>query len=591
MKYILLSIFVLCAVGCRETTSTLLEDRSGLNLDFEQSGANNRPTKWYFSGSSYSTDLDSQIVVSGKKSLRIGFKDQVGDGYYVWCAKLPVDAVRGKKVTYLAHIRTESVTDGYVRLWFRVDGPNDSVLANDTMGVKGVSGTTEWKQYKIELPVDSTATHVEFGVHHGGKGIAWLDKVEILVDGKSYEKEIFTPTEKQIEWLREQSHPFKTPEAETGFEDLSWIKGAFGNAEIIGLGEATHGTKEFFQMKHRLTEYLANNMGYTIFAIEADMPECAQINSYVLGGPGNVHELLKNLSLVWNTKEVVALIEWMRSYNMSGRGRIEFTGFDMQADSIAAENVLTFLTKNEPTYAAVVRKKFSTIRQRITDAEINQSYGDPRFSTSITDAVEIFEHIQHGNYEKTTTQKEIDWAVQNANIVLQAAHSLLTDLYYSTSYRDSCMAVNIKWIKDHAAPDAKLILWAHNAHIAKGESWRMGDYLNKLYGKKYCAVGFKFHDGSYTAWSNGSVNSSYRAIPSYPGTLDWILHSLNMPRFILNLQSASTTDPQSNWLYQLLETKDISARANDEYLVGNVASEFDAIIFFDHTTPSEVLPN
>ena len=591
MKYILLSIFVLCAVGCRETTTTLIEDRSGLNLDFEQSGANNRPTKWYFSGDSYSTNLDSQIAVSGRKSLSIGFKNKIGDGYYVWCAKLPVEAVRGKKVTYLAHIRTESVTDGYVRLWFRVDGPNDSVLANDTMGVKGVSGTTEWKQYKIELPIDSTATHVEFGVYHGGKGIAWFDKVEILVDGKPYEKEIFTPTEKQIEWLKQQSHPFKTPQAGTGFEDLSWIKEAFGNSEIIGLGEATHGTKEFFQMKHRLTEYFANNNGNTVFAIEANMPESARINDYVQGGPGNVHELVDGLYFwTWNTKEVLALIEWMRNFNMSGKGHIEFSGFDMQADSIAAENVTSFLRKNNPQYAKVVSEKYGTIRRRIATAEMQQSQGDPSFTASINDAVDILDHMRNANYHTKASQKEIDWAVQNANIVLQAAQNGLTGLYYSPSYRDSCMAVNIKWIKDHTASGTKLILWAHNGHIAKRDSWMMGNYLNKLYGKQYCAVGFKFHDGSYTAWSNGSVNPNNYAVPSYPGTLDWILHSLNMPRFILNLQVASTTDPQSNWLYQPLETKDISAMATDEYIIGRVANEFDAIVFFDHTTPSEVIP-
>lgn len=322
MKLFLLSIIVF-TLGCdKSPTLPASEDPSGLNLDFEQVGARNRPVKWYVSaGKSYRVDLDSGVAFSGRRSLRITFLQQAeDDASFVWISKLPVDQVRGRKVTYTGYIRTAELTDGSACLWFRVDGPSDSVLAFDTMDVHGVSGTTAWKQYTIELSVDSSAINTDFGVRHDGKGIAWFDKFEILIDGKPYKRQVFTATDEQIEWLKEEAHPFNTPLVGSGFEDLAFVKDIVGDAEIVGLGEATHGTKEFFQMKHRLTEYLASSAGFTVFAIEAGMPEADMINDFVLGGPGNIRELMKELSVFWNTKEVESMIEWMRAFNTSGKG-------------------------------------------------------------------------------------------------------------------------------------------------------------------------------------------------------------------------------------------------------------------------------
>ena len=87
--------------------------------------------------------------------------------------------------------------------------------------------------------------------------------------------------------------PFDTAEAGHGFADLQPLKAVIGDARIVALGEGTHGTREFFRMKHRLTEFLAAEMGFTLFAIEANMPEAYRINEYVLTGKGDPKELLR----------------------------------------------------------------------------------------------------------------------------------------------------------------------------------------------------------------------------------------------------------------------------------------------------------
>lgn len=157
----------------------------------------------------------------------------------------------------------------------------------------------------------------------------------------------------QVEWIRAKAIPLKTVEAGNGFDDMMPIKGIVGDARVVALGEATHGTREFFQLKHRMVEFLAEQMGFTIFTIEANMPEAYQLNDYVLHGKGDPKTLLRGMYFwTWQTEEVLAMIEWMREFNQSGMGHIEFTGFDMQTPTIAAEIVRKYVRQHDPSYLA-----------------------------------------------------------------------------------------------------------------------------------------------------------------------------------------------------------------------------------------------
>ncbi len=153
----------------------------------------------------------------------------------------------------------------------------------------------------------------------------------------------------ELDWLKTNVAPIKSPEAGTGFEDLAPLKRMVGNARIVSLGECTHGTREVFQMKHRLLEYLAAHCGFTLFSIEASMPEAYRLNDYVLEGKGDPAKLIAGMYFwTWNTEEVLTMVQWMRQFNESGKGRIEFTGFDMQTPDVAMENVARFLQANDP---------------------------------------------------------------------------------------------------------------------------------------------------------------------------------------------------------------------------------------------------
>lgn len=160
-----------------------------------------------------------------------------------------------------------------------------------------------------------------------------------------------------VDWVRKHAVSLQTPEAGHGFTDMQPLKKMIGKARIVSLGEATHGSREFFQLKHRMLEFLATEMGFTIFSIEANMPEAYRLNDYVLNGNGDPAKLIKGMYFwTWNTQEVLDMVLWMREFNKSGKGRVQFTGFDMQTPDVAADNVRDFVDKQDTEYADALHK-------------------------------------------------------------------------------------------------------------------------------------------------------------------------------------------------------------------------------------------
>jgi erythromycin esterase-like protein len=152
-------------------------------------------------------------------------------------------------------------------------------------------------------------------------------------------------------WIRQNAIPFKTASAGSGLEDLEPLGAIIGDARIVGLGEPTHGTREAFQFKHRLLEYLVEKKGFRIFSIEANMPESYALNAYVQGGDGDPRKLIAGMYFwTWNTEEVFQMVEWMRGWNARNPGStpLQFTGFDMQTDTVAASIATEYVKTHLP---------------------------------------------------------------------------------------------------------------------------------------------------------------------------------------------------------------------------------------------------
>ncbi len=210
----------------------------------------------------------------------------------------------------------------------------------------------------------------------------------------------------QVAWVRHHALAFDTVEAGHGFDDLEPLREVVGDARIVALGEGTHGTREFFQMKHRLVEFLASEMGFTIFAIEANMPEAYRVNDYVQGGKGDPQRLIGGMYFwTWNTEEVLAMCEWMQEFNATGAGTLAFTGFDMQTPQVAMETVREFVADHEPGYADELDKVYARA------AKIEALYGGPFGVVSAQFPVEeaAGKHVRYAGYIKTKDLED-GWA-------------------------------------------------------------------------------------------------------------------------------------------------------------------------------------
>ncbi len=200
------------------------------------------------------------------------------------------------------------------------------------------------------------------------------------------------------EWIRSHAIALHTVEAGHGFEDMRQIARVVGDSRIVALGEATHGTREFFQLKHRILEFLASQKGFTIFSIEANMPEAYRLNDFVLNGKGDPKQLLKGVYFwTWDTEEVLNMILWMREFNRSGKGRIEFTGFDMQTPNVAMDMVRRFLLGRDDSFFNTVDSIYAEVAHRTEATQPSFGVATGTFPVELAAG----KHIEFGGYIKT----------------------------------------------------------------------------------------------------------------------------------------------------------------------------------------------
>lgn len=376
-----------------------------------------------------------------------------------------------------------------------------------------------------------------------------------------------------VQWIRANAIPLKTVQAGNGFADMEPLTKIVGNARIVALGEATHGSREFFQLKHRMLEFLATRMGFTIFSIEANMPETYRLNDYVLDGKGDPAQLLKGMYFwTWDTKEVLEMIQWMREFNRSGKGRIEFTGFDMQTPTVAAQIARDFASKNDPDFLPFIQQAVPALDDAAGKAQWREILGH-------------FNSLKPTYLARGASPKDVDWAIQNARVVLQCLQMKSGEIT-----RDHAMAENVKWILDQS-PKAKMVLWAHNGHVASGGNM-MGSELRRMYGDEMVVFGFAFDQGSFQAVEQGSGLRNFTVTPAPAGTLDATLAASGIPIFVLDLNRIPADSSAAAWLKKPQRTRSIGAvysEASNYFTELSPQANFDAILFVNHTTAA--VPN
>ncbi len=556
-----------------------------LDLDFEQPECTTDWLEVNNGRAPYENRIDPSVSQSGQQSFRVSYARQTPwvstAGYGGMQQNLPMNEVAGRRLKLGGFIRSEGITAGFAGFWMVIIN-QDGTTKFVEMSSHGVRGTTPWSHHEVEIDVPLNASWGFIAFVLPGNGTAWFDNLSLEVDGKPWKQgqppHLPTPSPGHVNWVQQNAIPVTSVQAGNGSADLQPLKEVLGDAKIVSLGEATHGTKEFFQMKHRLLEFLVTEMGFTHFSIEANMPEAYKLNDYVLTGQGDPAELLEGVYFwTWNTQEVLDMIHWMRAYNASGKGPVQFTGFDAQISWGAADNLRAFLAAADPAYLAAADSILDRIEiventRRLTAADLAAARG-------------LFDTIssRRNDYLASFSAEHVDWMIQNARVVVQVVEGMA-----GITPRDQSMAENVGWILDHAPAGSKIVLWAHNGHVNKKPGF-MGQYLDDRYGDDMYVLGFNFGEGRYNAYGRQGL-SSQQAHPPVQGSLETLFDATGMPRFILDLRHTGEEAPGLWFRQPRLVQSHGSLALHCAFSPSVAAEDYDGLIWINPMTPSVLLP-
>ena len=356
--------------------------------------------------------------------------------------------------------------------------------------------------------------------------------------------------------LRQHAQPLATVQAGRALDDLAPFGRAVGDARIVALGEATHGTREFFQMKHRLLEYLVKEKGFTVFAIEANWPEALAVDRYIKTGEGDPKAALAGMYFwTWNTQEVLDMIEWMRAYNKAPgvHPTLTFTSFDMQTAGVAINRVLEYLRQASPAEVAGVEVGYAEVQK--LGSQRGRVYDDGA-KTAAERAETVVKLLDSRREALVKDSSPSAWrdARQAAEIARQAATMRIASK--GGGYRDEMMARNVEWLAKEVHPTEKIVLWAHNGHVGFGAEAgfkSMGAWLREKLGAQIYVLGFAFRRGELRAVGVEKGNPTggpaiQQASPSPEGTGDAVLSATGLPLFFLHLPDVSPTTALGRWL-------------------------------------------
>lgn len=570
------------ATGCDSKPYSTLR-----NLDFEYAADDGKPTQWGMPDTpyhGYATSLDSKQKRHGTASLRMEQTDPSKSGWAIFAQTLPASSVAGRDIELSGWIKTQDVATGFADLYLEESEQIDyNKFPLDTSN-RGVRYSAEWTRIFLKKHIGKHTSEVMIGGILKGPGKAWFDDFELTIDGERFRDTLIPApktrlTREERKELRKYIYPLRTFDpGEENSEDLNVLNGLIGKSSVAALGENSHGSSEIYKMKERLIRYMVKNLGFDIFSIEANMPESYRLNKYIHEGQGSPEQMIYGMGMwIWDTQEMLSLVEWMRTFNQLG-GEIVFTGIDMQSsdESVA---ILKAAFKDDGQATELLGIIDAALKKVLSYSSIGQFQIDPQIAGTIEcDLLQLESRINR----LSVNEEEKTWLRQNITLIRQfLGHGPL-------AWRDRCMAENLLWIK-RQNPSSRIVIWAHNGHIGKNTGI-MGDMLQDSLGADYVNFGFTFHDGKYTGVRRDGNEWVHDAQRAYPGTLEYLLGKLGEPLFILDLKKMREQgSPALAWIDDMRFRHVGVVKIENEFTDRCVTKLFDYLIFIRKTSPSRLL--
>jgi protein-L-isoaspartate(D-aspartate) O-methyltransferase len=381
-----------------------------------------------------------------------------------------------------------------------------------------------------------------------------------------------------------------------------------GNAKVVLLGEATHGTSEFYQIRARITRELVTRLGFTLVAVEADWPDACWIDRYVRHAerpPASGEPFRRFPTWMWRNREVAEFVEWLREHNAAltdPAGQTGFYGLDLYSmyGSIAA--VLDYLDRMDPSAAQVARERYACLTPWSGDpAAYGRAALTERQRSCEGPVVAILVDLlnQRLEYARRDGERFLD-AVQNARLVANAERYYRA-MYYgsvaSWNLRDQHMFDTLAMLLDFR-PDAKAVVWEHNSHIGDAAATEMGlrgehnvgRLCRQAFGEAAYLVGFGTDHGTVAAASNWDEPMEVmRVRPSRPDSYEQVCHQSAVPAFLLPLREPARPEVREELIPPRLERAiGVIYRPDTElqshYFQASLPHQFDEYIWLDGTS-------
>src|SRR5438045_59754 len=419
------------------------------------------------------------------------------------------------------------------------------------------------------------------------------------------------------EFVREIAQPLSG-----GAKEYDGLLQLIGDARVVLLGEASHGTHEFYFERAAITKRLVAEKNFTVLAIEADWPDASRVHRYLRGAnaDANSAEALSGFrrfpTWMWRNTVVVEFVEWLRRHNQSLDSKQAPTGFygmDLYSLHGSIDAVLNYLEKVDPDAASRARRRYSCFDHF---AQEPQEYGYAATVGAVEscedEVVDQLVELQRkaGEFLSRDGQvaaEELFFAEQNARLVKNAEEyyrSMFRGRASSWNLRDRHMVETIESLVAHlnGSRQPKAIVWAHNSHLGDARATEMsehgelnvGQLIRERFGNEAVLIGFSTHHGSVTAASDWGADAERKNVrPALGGSYEELFHETGLDRFWIDLRDVGEKVTSTVYGPRLERAIGVIYRPESErlshYLHARLPKQFDAIIHIDETRAVEPL--
>ena len=384
----------------------------------------------------------------------------------------------------------------------------------------------------------------------------------------------------------------------------------FADRKVVLLGEASHGTHEFYAARAAITRRFVEKHGFTIVAAEADWPDAAVLDHHIRHQhprEGAPRPFLRFPTWMWRNRVIAGLMHDLHAFNR-GRATEEMVGFyglDIYNMSGSIDAVLAYLDEHDPDAARVARERYGCLTPWQADPA---TYGRVALSKGYAECEQQVIAECRDLLRRTLHEDgEMFGAAMNARLVA-SAERYYRIMYYggaeSWNLRDSHMAETLGHLLEHRGPDAKAIVWAHNSHIGDAEATEMGrvrgehnigQLVRERWAEHAALIGFGTHTGTVTAATDWDGNhETKRVLPSRADSYERICHDSGVPRFLLDLTPGRQetlrrrlADPRLERFIGVIYRPETERWSH--YSQAVLPRQFDAWVWFDETHALEPL--